>query len=57
MSHTLVNSTCAYIRSVVVTQARREIKEAKSQTISPSAEDQLAFTNLAAIAALSLAFE
>jgi uncharacterized protein (DUF1778 family) len=36
-------SASDYVRSVVVTQARREIKEAESQTISLSAEDQLAF--------------
>lgn len=36
-------SASDYVRSVVVAQARREVKEAESQTISLSAEDQLAF--------------
>lgn len=36
-------SASDYVRSVVVTQARREVKEAESQTISLTTEDQLAF--------------
>jgi uncharacterized protein (DUF1778 family) len=36
-------SASDYVRSVVVAQARREVKEAESQTISLTAEDQLAF--------------
>jgi len=36
-------SASDYVRSVVVTQARREVKESQSQTLSLSPEDQLAF--------------
>jgi uncharacterized protein (DUF1778 family) len=36
-------STSDYVRSVVVSQARREVKESQSQTLSLSPEDQLAF--------------
>jgi len=36
-------SASDYVRSVVVTEARREVKAAESQTISLTAEDQLAF--------------
>jgi len=32
-----------YVRSVVVSQARREVKESQTQTLSLSPEDQLAF--------------
>ena len=36
-------SASDYVRSVVVLQARREVKESLSQTISLRPEDQLAF--------------
>jgi len=36
-------SASDYVRSVVVAQARQEVKDAQSPTISLSAKDQLAF--------------
>jgi uncharacterized protein (DUF1778 family) len=36
-------SASDYVRSVVLAQARREIEEARSRTVTLSAEDQLAF--------------
>jgi uncharacterized protein (DUF1778 family) len=36
-------SASDYVRMVVVSQARREVREAQTQTISLSSEEQLAF--------------
>jgi uncharacterized protein (DUF1778 family) len=36
-------STSDYVRTVVVTEARREVKESESQTLTLSPQDQLAF--------------
>lgn len=38
-------STSDYVRSVVATQARRDLQEASTRTIVLSAQDQLAFWN------------